>query len=381
MATLYLPDFRGPISRLATGKSPHGDQVTFDLQDWVASFRKASPGFTSHRVHSFCLAAAMCYPSADKEHLRVIAQWYIALFAWDDIFDCLEDGHLMDDANGVDEMTKMMDSAFHRSEAPETRAEHPVVAAFREFSAGFHATSTPTMQQRFFDTVRQYARASAQLVHNREKRQSFRVEEFVAMRRATSASETSFACIEYILGIEIADEAYYHTAMQELRDALNDIISWTNDIYSFNKEQAAGDYQNLVAVAAIEKNLDVQSAVQFVWAMVLSAIHRYFEVKARMPKFDSNTNELVSRYINAGECVCSGLVLWHFEVDRYFGPNVGELEYSFPVKVLPSEKDALDPGFQLKYNTPLTITASGGNGDSTSKETPYTGSDGNLTVH
>ena len=39
----------------------------------------------------------------------------------------------MDDANGVNEMTKLMDSVFDHPETSETQAEHPVVAAFRAY--------------------------------------------------------------------------------------------------------------------------------------------------------------------------------------------------------------------------------------------------------
>ena len=51
----------------------------------------------------------------------------------------------------------------------------------------------------------------------------------------------------------------------------------------------------------------------------------------------------------------SGLVCWTFKTPRYFGSIVPE---GIPVKVLPREKNALDPGFELKYNTPSTGGAS-----------------------
>ena len=57
------------------------------------------------------------------------------------------------------------------------------------FWAGYRARSTPTVQQRFIDTVRRYAQAAEALVHNREEKRSPRVEEFVAMRRATAGIE------------------------------------------------------------------------------------------------------------------------------------------------------------------------------------------------
>ena len=149
---------------------------------------------------------------------------------------------------------------------------------------------------------------------------------------------------------------------------------------------------------AIEKNLDVQSAVQFVFTMIQSAVNRYLEVKASVPKFDPETDELVSKYARGIECCTrcasndtmkflydrtdradSGLVYWHFEIDRYFGPKVSELVYSFPIKVLPQEKNALDPGVQLKYSTFSTVAASVGNEESKSKDAPLTSTPGLLS--
>lgn len=36
MATLYLPDVRKDISRLATGTNPEYEQIVSPVQDWLA---------------------------------------------------------------------------------------------------------------------------------------------------------------------------------------------------------------------------------------------------------------------------------------------------------------------------------------------------------
>ena len=66
------------------------------------------------------------------------------------------------------------------------------------FWAGFRATSGPSVQQRFADSVRQYAQAAADLVSNREKRRSPAVDEFVLMRRATSGVEVLYKYSEIL---------------------------------------------------------------------------------------------------------------------------------------------------------------------------------------
>ena len=74
----------------------------------------------------------------------------------------------------------------------------------------------------------------------------------------------------------------------------------------------------------------------------------------------------------------SGFIHWHMAIDRYFGSKVGKVQDRIPVKVLPREKDALDPGFELNFNTPSTATAPVGNGESTSKDAARAASPGAL---
>lgn len=60
---------------------------------------------------------------------------------------------------------------------------------------------------------------------------------------------------------------------------------------------------------AIEKDIDVQAAIEIVLIMIQSTIDRYFEVKAYLLKFDPKTDELVSRYAIGIDCVCRYVML------------------------------------------------------------------------
>ena len=87
--------------------------------------------------------------------------------------------------------------------------------------------------------------------------------------------------------------------------------------------------------------------------MVQAVADRYFEALELVPKYDPDTDELVSKYIQGAECVCTGLVNGHFEVDRYFGKNHAEVKNKSVVQIIPREKDALEPAHQLRYDTSL----------------------------
>lgn len=97
------------------------------------SFQKVSKSFSVSRIRTFCLLAAMCFPTANEKQLRVAAQWIITLFAWDDAFDDPEEGNLMDDASGASKINKLIVSVLDHPEISKTQAELPVVAAFRMY--------------------------------------------------------------------------------------------------------------------------------------------------------------------------------------------------------------------------------------------------------
>ena len=128
------------------------------------------------------------------------------------------------------------------------------------------------------------------------------------------------------------------------------------DIYSFNKEQSCGDHANLVAVVAIEKGIPVQSAITYVFVMVQEAVNRYQESLEQIPKFDPEIDAIVLKYVRGIEYVCTGLVSWHFQVDRYFGENFTEVSDKLVVDLLPKEKNALVSAHQLQYDKLLIST-------------------------
>ena len=68
---------------------------------------------------------------------------------------------------------------------------------FARFWTHFRATSTPSMQKRFVETVLDYAEGALNQVRNREKGQiSWSIEGSIANRRDTSAVEVSTLLIK-----------------------------------------------------------------------------------------------------------------------------------------------------------------------------------------
>lgn len=61
------------------------------------------------------------------------------------------------------------------------------------------------------------------------------------------------------------------------------------------------DCFNLVSIVCIEKKIPVQSAIEYVFVMFESAIRRWFDLRAQIPKFDPHTDEIVSKLVEGME--------------------------------------------------------------------------------
>lgn len=212
------------------------------------------------------------------------------------------------------------------------------------------------MQKRFTETTYEYVMAVKNQVGNRQSSVCPSIEEYVSLRRDTSAIKVTYACIEYCLNIDVPDEAFYHPSLAALQEAGNDILSWANDVYSFDNEQCSGDCHNLIAVVAINKNITVQAAMEYAMGMIDSAIARFFEECANVPSFGPNVDPLVQAYIKGVELYLSGSVFWHLESERYFGPRVKHVKDTLMVELRPLDEGA-KPAFDLIFKLPSNLTS------------------------
>jgi hypothetical protein len=211
------------------------------------------------------------------------------------------------------------------------------------------------MQKRFTDATYEYVMAVKNQVGNRESAVCPSIEEYVSLRRDTSAIKVTYACIEYCLNIDVPDHAFFHPSVLALQEAGNDILAWANDIYSFDNEQCSGDCHNLVAVVAINKNITIQAAMEYAMGMTESAIARFWEECSKVPSFGPEVDTLVQSYIKGVELYLSGSVFWHLESERYFGPRVKHVKDTLKVELRPLENGA-KPDFELMYKLPSNLT-------------------------
>ncbi|CAG7846754.1 Alpha-muurolene synthase {ECO:0000269/PubMed:19400802, ECO:0000269/PubMed:20889795}; AltName: Full=Gamma-muurolene synthase; {ECO:0000269/PubMed:19400802, ECO:0000269/PubMed:20889795}; AltName: Full=Germacrene-A synthase; {ECO:0000269/PubMed:19400802, ECO:0000269/PubMed:20889795} [Serendipita indica DSM 11827] len=354
-ATIRLPDILGAMDRFELRTHPDEREVTRASNEWFNSYNMMPPALFEKFVKcDFGLMTGMSYPDTDATRLRITCDYMSILFAYDDLMD-LPSSDLMHDKIASDKAAKIMMGVLTHPHKFRPYAGLPVATAFHDFWTRFCATSTPKMQKRFTDTTYEYVMAVKNQCGNRQSSRCPTIEEYVALRRDTSAIKVTYACIEYCLNIDVPDEAFYHPSVAALQEAGNDILSWANDVYSFDNEQSSGDCHNLVAIVAINKNITVQAAMEYVMGMIDSAIERFFEECANVPSFGPEVDPLVQAYIKGVELYLSGSVFWHLESERYFGARVQHVKDTLMVELRPLDEGA-KPAFDLMYKLPSNLT-------------------------
>ncbi|SCL17011.1 Terpene synthase family, metal binding domain [Micromonospora rhizosphaerae] len=143
------------------------------------------------------------------------------------------------------------------------------------------------------------------------------VDEYVELRRATSAAYVSYPLIEFATGRPLPDPVYHHPALRRIADLGNDLLSWFNDLASLERDRATAGGHNLVLAVAAERGVPVRTAVELVAERWRAAMGRFVALRAAVPSFGPALDEAVTAHLDGIADAVRGTVDWTLESPRY----------------------------------------------------------------
>ncbi|KAJ7666107.1 isoprenoid synthase domain-containing protein [Mycena polygramma] len=307
--------------------SRHRKQVTTETKKWLFKGDNLQ-GKIRDRFHGLKAGTltAMCYPDAGCPQLRVCNDFLTYLFHLDNLSDD------MDDRSTVSTADVVLNSLYH----PHTfQSPARVGKMTRDFYKRMVLTAAPGTQQRFIETFDFFFQSVTQQAQDRTAGAIPDLESYIALRRDTSGCKPSFVLIEYANNLDIPDEVMEHPLVASLGEAANDLVTWSNDIFSYNVEQAKGDTHNMIPVVMNEQGLDLQSAVDFVGEMCKQSIDRFNEDRAQLPSWGPKIDRDVAVYVDGLANWIVGSLHWSFMSERYFGKKGAQVKASRVVDLLP----------------------------------------------
>ncbi|KAF9259336.1 terpenoid synthase [Marasmius fiardii PR-910] len=312
-------DFQLRVSR-------HRKQITTETKTWLFKgdniVGKARDQYNGLKCG---LLSAMVYPAAAYPQLRVCNDFLTYLFHLDNLSDD------MDIRGTTTAADVVMNALYH----PRDYTSFRVGKMTRDYWNRLIRTASPGTQQRFIETFDMFFESVTEQAQDRAAGVIPDLESYIALRRDTSGCKTSFVLIEYANNLDIPDEVMDHDLIRSLGEAANDLVTWSNDIFSYNVEQSKGDTHNMIPVIMHEFGYDLQQAVDYVGSLCKQSIDRFISDWAQLPSWGPDIDHQVDIYVNGLADWIVGSLHWSFESERYFGKAGREVKKSRVVNLLP----------------------------------------------
>ncbi|WP_341721056.1 hypothetical protein QQG74_15830 [Micromonospora sp. FIMYZ51] len=299
--------------------SPHVDTARTHLDAWVSRHGLIHRELPRRRFADadFARFAAMTYPELTEPDLCLVADWFAWLFLLDDQLDDgavgrdpRQAGSVMADLYAV--LTSDGDSF------EQWRQASPIVASLADLWHRTMPRASADWRSRFVTHVAAGAIAACWEADNRAAGTVPDEQSYVENRRHTGAIYVCMDLIEVVRDIELPAEVIDGEVFAGTLRAACDVVCWTNDVYSLDKESALGEFHNLVSVVAHHERLDRPAAVAAVLRRIADATDEFLAGEQRLlgPEFAAHHAGL-ARYLAGMRSWMRGNLDWSRETKRY----------------------------------------------------------------
>ncbi|EPT02352.1 hypothetical protein FOMPIDRAFT_1118553 [Fomitopsis schrenkii] len=311
--------------------NPHYERASTSSSAWVNGYK-----IVPDRKRAFFqqggseLLCAYAYSYAGYEELRTTMDLVNILFTVDEVSD---------EQNGKDAyktgrvfLNSLRDPDWHDGSA--------LAQMTKDFRKRLLQFNVPACYRRLLKHCEDYVNAFAVEAELRERDEVLDPESYIVLRRENSAVRFCFGMFGFTLGLDLPDEIFEHPVMMRLHLAAVDMVCWSNDLYSYNMEQAMGHTgNNVMTVLMKSQQCDLQAAADHVGAHFKQLMESFQVDKARLPSWGPELDAVVAKYVMAMETWVVGNCEWSFETQRYFGVQREEVRRTLVVKLYPEDKD------------------------------------------
>lgn len=262
--------------------------------------------FAALRIPEF---VARAYPHATYEDLRVVLDWTLWGFAADDQHDDL-----------VRKPELLRARYLEHSEVIEDGISDQVTnmhAGLADVRRRILARSHPGCLRRFAEAAREWFDSMHWETINRVRVTPPSPAHYLRMREITVGMYTEYALFDVTHQTRTDDIFWTDPDVRRLMTMSANIIGWANDVFSYRKEQAAGDPHNLVLLLSAERGLSLSEAVAQTIEMHDLEMVRFLELEESMRSRPSSNDRTVRDLLGLTRSWIRANLDWAYSSDRY----------------------------------------------------------------
>ncbi|WP_394834773.1 hypothetical protein LVJ94_50585 [Pendulispora rubella] len=320
--------------------SPYIESARAHLDAWVSDLRLVRKKASEQRFvrADFAGFASITYPDAGEAGVHLIADWFAWLFLVDDELD---DGIFGRDLDHVKRVMGAILTTLQATDDPRARATRGGTSADAEpaaitaLSDLWRRTIAPSSasaawRRRFIRHVTECFAAASWEAENRVRKTIPTEQEYIDKRRHTGAIYVCMDLIEIVENVELPGEVFDSTVFQKALDAACNVVCWTNDVYSLEKERGLGEYHNLAYLVEHARGLGTRRAVAEVWKLIEAEVQSYFAGEGALFSAFPQHAAVLSRYAAGMRSWMRGNYDWSKRTYRYRDANDAKVAYLEP---------------------------------------------------
>lgn len=293
----------------------HANAVERETLAWADGFGlfKDSRSLEVFRAGGIGLLAGRFHPFSERDELRLIADFYAWMFLQDDLRDESDLGRNPDSLSETDRrsLDVLEGDEPADSDGPVIRAVHDLRERFATLAPG------PMWMRRFTRTIRNYLEATIWEASNRARGVVPDPESYLRMRPLTGGLDIDEELIGLSENARLPRRVLNERSVRRLTEISFNVVCWSNDVLSLEKELAHGDVHNLVVVLQRATDLSLEDAVERVIEMHNAEVRDFIALAPELPSFGESADGNLCRYLSILRARMRGNLDWSLQSGRY----------------------------------------------------------------
>jgi 5-epi-alpha-selinene synthase len=293
--------------------SSYAQEVHEHSLAWATRFQMIQGEAARRRFHGTNLArlTARAYPTASLEDMKLLNDWMVWFFVFDDQFDDVLGTTLENALSTVHAYIKICENAG------EQLVPGPAAAALSDLYRRTLPRMSPTWRTRFTRHFIQYLDTYTWMGQNHLRGAIPELRAYLEYRYHSGGAVPSLDLIEFADRLRLPDELLLSWEFERLNRAANHVICWSNDIFSLAKELARGEVSNLVVITKHMYHLSWQEAIENVNTMVTNEVRLFEQIERHLPPIAPHLAADAHRYIAGLKAWIRANFDWSTETHRY----------------------------------------------------------------
>ncbi|MFB9909037.1 terpene synthase family protein [Allokutzneria oryzae] len=296
---------------------PEAASVEEHLVAWERRFSLTSGVMAKKRFEQARLGRLAACMNPVSRSLAVDAEWVAWGVLLDDMFD---DGDPPISVAEAREIKRELLAVVPIDPEPTPGAELGLAAALGDLWCRVAPAAPLSWRTRFVRDLGDTLDSLAEGIADWSSGTPPSVEACLLLRRRCSGIAPTLDLIEVTAATALPEEVVETAEFRSLRNAVNDVVCVTNDVFSLSKDLAQGEMKNIVIAMRHAERLDLAEAVDRAVRLVARRTHDFERAERDLSAVAGRTWDQVERVVESMRYFMSGCLDWHRTTsERYSG--------------------------------------------------------------